>query len=318
MRETSIPAPASLRHLRPRDRDGAAAVAAVATTTAVAVWLSLVGGAIVWLGGQLLLGFAFVQWFVLLHECGHDTLFRNRRLNAAAGTLAGALTLIPFRAWRRVHARHHKWTGWQDLDPTTEALVPHAIGPVQRAIVNTCWRLWIPLFSVLYRLENFWNLPRLFRMFPRRADRRAILRDTALVAGAALGLAAWLGPAAFARVTVPALLVSLTIEDLLLLSQHTHIPQHVSHGAPVRPFPAATQAVFTRSLKLPSLLSRALLHFDAHELHHTYPFVPGYRLHRIGWTPGNAVSGWRWVTGAKRLRGDVLLFQNRVETGWDI
>ena len=57
-------------------------------------------------------------------------------------------------------------------------------------------------------------------------------------------------------------------EDVLLLSQHTHIPQRVSHGAGVRRFPAVEQEEFSRSLRLPGWLSTALPHFDAHELHH--------------------------------------------------
>jgi len=48
------------------------------------------------------------------------------------------------------------------------------------------------------------------------------------------------------------------------------------------------------------------------------PFVPGYQLHRITYAPENEVGWWRWVRGAKKLRGDVLLFQNRLESGYDL
>jgi fatty acid desaturase len=313
-----MPSPADLAHLRPSNAGGAAAFAGTGAATLAGIWLSADGGVLRWTAGQLLLGFSFVQWFVLLHECGHDTLFRTRRLNIVAGTIAGILALIPFRCWRRVHGRHHKWTGWQDLDPTTEALVPHPLGRVERTIVNVCWRCWIPLFSILYRLQNFWHLPRLFLLFPRAADRRAMARDALVVLAAIVALVVWAGPALAARTTLLALLFSLAVEDLLLLSQHTHVPQHVSGGAAVRPFPALAQAVFTRSLRLPGAVSRALLHFDAHELHHMYPFVPGYHLRRIAWHPENEVGGWTWVRRAKQLRGDVLLFQNRLDTGWEV
>ena len=60
--------------------------------------------------GQVVLGAAFVQWFVILHECGHETLFVGRRMNAVVGEIAGVMSQIPFRTWRRVHGRHHKWT----------------------------------------------------------------------------------------------------------------------------------------------------------------------------------------------------------------
>jgi hypothetical protein len=49
-----------------------------------------------------------------------------------------------------------------------------------------------------------------------------------------------------------------------------------------------------------------------------YPFVPGYRLREIPYRPHHEVAWWRWVTGARRVPGDVLLFENRLQSGWDI
>jgi fatty acid desaturase len=286
--------------------------------TAAGVALSLLDGWRPWAAGQVLLAVMLVQWFVILHECGHATLFRTRRYHRVAGRLAAFFSLIPYHAWTRVHGRHHKWTGWQDLDPTTASLVPRPLGRAERTIVNTCWRLWIPLFSILYRVNNYWQVPRLLRLFPKPEDRWAILLDVVVllaVYGAVTFLA---GPTLIARVTGVALLLSLGLEDLLLLSQHTHVPQNISAGAAVRPFPAIEQETFTRSLRLPPWVSAFILHFDAHELHHMYPFVPGYHLHRIRYTPENEVGWWHWVRGAKQMRGDVLLFQNRLDSGYDL
>jgi omega-6 fatty acid desaturase (delta-12 desaturase) len=317
-RSEEPPAPADLRHLRAGNAQGAASVALCVALTLSGVWLSLRPGTLAWLAGQTITAAALLQWFVLLHECGHDTLFRSRRWHRLVGPVAGALTLIPFASWRRVHGRHHKWTGWQDLDPTAVALLPRERSRTQRAIVNACWRLWIPLFSALYRLENYWHLPRLARMFPAARDRRALgISAASLIClyGAALALA---GVATCARVAGLAVLASFVAEDVLLLSQHAHVPQHISHGIVVRPYPAPEQEIFTRSLRLPAWTSAWLLHFDAHELHHMYPFVPGYHLRAIGYAPHHEIGWWDWVRRAKRLPGEVLLFQNRDESGWDL
>lgn len=286
--------------------------------TAAGIALSLLDSWVAWIAGQVLLALMLVQWFVILHECGHDTLFRTRRLHSGAGRVAAFFALIPYHSWTRVHGRHHKWTGWQDLDPTTESLVPRTRGRLERTIVNTCWRLWIPLFSILYRVTNYWHLPRLFRLFPRSRDRAAIARDAGILLTIYAALFLWLGAGTMVRLFGLAVLLSLMIEDLLLLSQHTHVPQNVSHGEAVRPFPAIAQEPFTRSLRLPRVASAFVLHFDAHELHHMYPFVPGYHLQRIAYAPENEIGWWRWVRGAKRMRGDVLLFQNRLESGYDL
>lgn len=317
-RSEAAPYPADLTHLRPTDAAGTRIVAIASAGTLLGLVLSFAGGWGMWLCGQALLAVMLVQWFVILHECGHETLFRTRRWHAAVGQIAATFSLIPYHSWTRVHGRHHKWTGWQDLDPTTESLVPRPLGRVERVLMNACWRLWIPLFSVLYRVTNYWNIPRLLRMFPKASDRRAIVRDTALLLALYGLIIVVFGPAAMLRACALALVLSLAMEDLLLLSQHTHVPQHVSHGAPVKPFPAIEQEPFTRSLRLPPLASAFVLHFDAHELHHMYPFVPGYHLRRIPYSPENEIGWWRWVSRAKQLRGDVLLFQNRLESGWDL
>ncbi len=318
MSRPEAPGPHQLTHLRADDRAGLRVVSLTVLSTMGAVWLSLDHRLVVWLAGQLWLALAFVQWFVLLHECGHDTLFATRRWHAPAGHLAAFFSGIPHHAWRRVHGRHHKWTGWQDLDPTTATLAPKDRGRLERALVNICWRASVPVFAVAYRVGNFWNLPRLFRMFPGTADRSAIVRDTALLAAAYVALVVWVGPLPVLRTVGPALVVSLVVQELLILSQHTHVPQGLSGGAAVRPYPSIEQEPFTRSLRLAPWASTFVLHFDAHELHHMYPFVPGYHLRRIPYQPAHEIGWWRWVASAKRLRGDVLLFQNRDHSGWEI
>lgn len=313
-----VPTPSALAHLRATDTRGAVVTLVVCMATALGIGLSLQDSALAWVAGQMLLAIAFVQWFVVLHECGHETMFHSRSLNRAVGVLAGWIALIPFQTWRRIHGRHHKWTGWQNLDPTTEALAPRERSRAERGLLNVCWRLWIPIFSVLYRMQNFWNLRRVLAMFRREHDRRAILRETFLASVVYAVLFALAGPGTGMRVAGVALLLSLIVEDLLLLSQHTHIPQNLSDGSAVRPYPAIEQAPFTRSLRMPRPVSALILNFDAHELHHMYPFVPGYHLHRVPYQPPNEISWWQWMSRAKRTPADVLLFTNRLDTGLDV
>ena len=305
--------------LRPTDGMGLAFAAWAAASTAAGWWLATRDPLLSWAAGQVLLAGAFLQWFTLLHECGHGTLFRTRRLNDAVGRVAGFLALIPFRCWKPIHARHHKWTGWQDLDPTTAALAPRPLGRLERLAVNVCWRYWIPIFSVLYRAGNYWNLVRLFRLLdPKPAEARAMVIDAVALAATWMALVFTLGPAAFLRTAGPALLLTLVVEDVLLLSQHTHMPMRLGRGRDVEPYAAPDQGPFTRSLRLPAWLSTMLLHFDAHELHHLYPAVPGYRLREVRRPVRNEVSWKTWVPAARAIVGEVFLFQNRNQSGLNI
>ncbi|WP_320675063.1 fatty acid desaturase [Prochlorococcus sp. MIT 1341] len=52
--------------------------------------------------------------FSLMHDCGHDSLFKSRWLNRITGFLLGVLNAIPQHPWSRGHAFHHKHNGnWQ-------------------------------------------------------------------------------------------------------------------------------------------------------------------------------------------------------------
>jgi fatty acid desaturase len=103
----------------------------------------------------------------------------------------------------------------------------------------------------------------------------------------------------------------------LILSQHTHIPQRLSAGRKVAPLSPSEQETYTRSLRCSPAFARCiLLNFNAHELHHRYVGVPGYRLDRIPHVPRNEVHWWVWLRAAKRLRGSVFLFENRDGTGF--
>ncbi|MEB3199839.1 MAG: fatty acid desaturase [Synechococcaceae cyanobacterium] len=52
--------------------------------------------------------------FSLMHDCGHDVLFRSRRANRWAGVLLGLVAAIPQLPWSRGHAFHHRHNGdWQ-------------------------------------------------------------------------------------------------------------------------------------------------------------------------------------------------------------
>lgn len=327
--ENHLASPAELTHLKPRNSTGALYTLLCLALTTLGIGLTQLGGllpelaqwahAVTWLLGHVILAFALLQWFVLLHECGHGVLFKSRSLNTYVGHLAGFFCMIPFRSWTAIHAMHHKWTGWQDLDPTTATLVPRELGRGERMLMNFCWKFWVPAFSVLYRVSNFWN--------PSHVAKAA--RNPKATTGLALNAAALLvlygvilwqvGPLELLLALGLGATLSLMMLDPIMLSQHSHIPLENSGGEDVKAFKPQEQEVFTRSLRFPDWFSRALLlHFDAHELHHIYPYVPGYRLREIDYAPVNEANWWQWIRAARRMPAETLLFKNRHDTGSEV
>lgn len=313
------PHPQDIEHLRPDNRMAVFYVLVCSALTATGAVLSLSPGIASWAVGQGLLALALSQWFIVLHEAGHMTLFRQRRANMLIGHVAAFCALIPFANWRIVHARHHKWTGWQDKDITTADLVPRPLGRVERVLINVAWRTSFPLFSVLYRLNNYWLLPRLRKYYPTGAQLRKLRWGVVLLSCQYIAFVWLVGPPVALRLCGLALFGAMLLQDPFILSQHTHIPAHLSAGNRVRPFSPAQQQTFTRSLLFPGWFSRIfLMGFDAHELHHMYVRVPGYFLRHIEYMPDNQVHWWQWLRSAKKLRGEMFLFGDRKQSGFSL
>lgn len=310
--------PVDLNTLQPSDGLGMLYFSFASLLTTVSITLSLSSNTWVWLLSQFILSITFIQWFAILHEAGHKTMFRARWMNRWICYIAGFFALIPGDCWRLVHAKHHYWTGWQDLDVTTETLVPRQLRAIERFAINVCWRLWIPLFASLYRWNNYWNLPRLTKIFQRPRQKRLVTTNILVYLLIYMAITIAVGASTMITTFGLGLLISFALQDLLILSQHTHIPMKLSDGEAVRPFPPKQQEAFTRSLTFPTWFARfILLNFDAHGLHHMLPRIPGYHLHHLQARETlNCIRWWKWIFAAKAVPGEILLFQNRDDTGF--
>jgi len=52
-----------------------------------------------------------VRLFMIQHDCGHGSFFRNRLVNDWVGRVIGVFTLTPYDFWRHSHGIHHATSG---------------------------------------------------------------------------------------------------------------------------------------------------------------------------------------------------------------
>jgi omega-6 fatty acid desaturase (delta-12 desaturase) len=78
------------------------------------IWLALDFG--YWIALLLALPAAgfLVRLFMIQHDCGHGSFFRQRPANDWVGRAIGVVTLTPYGFWQKSHALHHASSG--DLD----------------------------------------------------------------------------------------------------------------------------------------------------------------------------------------------------------
>ncbi len=65
-------------------------------------------------GSILLLTLFIVRIFMLMHDCGHKSLFKTQKYNAIGGFLTGVLVSMPQYVWSQHHNYHHSTNGdWE-------------------------------------------------------------------------------------------------------------------------------------------------------------------------------------------------------------
>jgi omega-6 fatty acid desaturase (delta-12 desaturase) len=100
-----------------------------------------------------------VRVFGLMHECGHGSLFRSRRLNRAVGFLLGVVSGMPQYVWSQHHNYHHAHNGnWEKYrGPYSTRSVDEyaAMTGVQRCMYRQkCSIAAAPLAGFIYLIFN--------------------------------------------------------------------------------------------------------------------------------------------------------------------
>lgn len=284
------------------------------------LFLNSLGG-IYWPIGQFLIFCAFTQFFVLVHEAGHNSLTPSSLANTIIGHIASLFAVVPFYSWKLIHRQHHLLTGWRDRDPTTKIQVSEQakkLTKIQKLINDICWKLWIPLFSFYYRAGTYWNSKSILWAIKNRKDRIKIFINISILLVFYSFLFYNFSKFIIANFFL-GLYASMALMDVIMLSQHSHIPMPVSNGKKVKNFSNKDQVQFTRSLIMPKFMAKYLfLNFNYHELHHLLPTLPCYFLDKIDLTFSNTENFRSWLFRAKKIDAATLVFKTREETNLNI
>jgi omega-6 fatty acid desaturase (delta-12 desaturase) len=114
-----------------------------------------------WLTAAITLAMSLflLRVFVLMHECGHESLFRTGRLNKTFGFIFGVLSGMPQYVWSKHHAYHHSTNGdWEKYRGplTTKSVEEFAtITARQQRMYEITRNVWLaPFGGFLYLIFN--------------------------------------------------------------------------------------------------------------------------------------------------------------------
>ncbi len=248
-----------------------------------------------WALGQTLLCGLMWSWFSILHTCGHNSYFKQRKLNHLIGHLASLIVFIPYFPWKYQHQAHHLWTGNNDKDPTHFYLKnkPH---PLKLRFFEACWRLGLPVCSFVHGSNNFWSTESL-KLSTHNESQLNLYRMSCILLIVAHVALVFLLQWTYLQIFLLPWLFFLFSSDIILLSQHALLPNLKSYKQRQKPLPVTLQNPHSRTIYIHPLIDRwVLLNFNLHNAHHRQPNLPHYALHKYEFEPAHKVQLHEWIS----------------------
>jgi acyl-lipid omega-6 desaturase (Delta-12 desaturase) len=269
-------------------------------------------------------GFA-VRIFIIQHDCGHGSFFRNRRWNAILGHLCSLVTLTPYAHWRRQHAGHH--ASWNNLDRRAQVDLYstcltveeyRALSPFRRLLARLVRHpvlslLLLPpcVFLLLYRTP--FDAPAGWE-----GERRGVHATNIALMLLVLGLGLGLGFGRVAAVQLPIIVVSSIVGVWLFSLQHRFEETWWCENERWSAIDASLRG--SSYLRLPRVLQFFTGNIGFHHVHHLAPRVPNYRLEAchsaipaLQAVPTLSLcaglTNWRWALWDER-RGRMVRFSD--------
>ncbi len=145
-------------HVRPKNHKGL--VQALTTLLPIAVlWCAARSGAAAspWLvaAGIVLMSLFLLRGFVLMHECGHGSLFRSASLNRGFGFVFGVTAGISQTVWSQRHNHHHATNGnWARYRGPLNVIAVEeyaAMTPMRQRAYRLARNIWLaPIGGLFY------------------------------------------------------------------------------------------------------------------------------------------------------------------------
>ena len=302
------------RHARPDNATGLVASTATLLPLGALWYVAAVGTAVsYWLTAAVvvLMSLFLLRVFVLMHECGHGSLFRSAPLNKVFGFVFGVLSGMPQYVWSKHHMFHHSTNGnWARYrGPLNIVAVGDyaAMTARQQSRYRNVRSIWLaPLAGFVYLLLNprlTWlrgSLGLVVHVFGRKfaqpgvslreharsfetpywksgAEYRHMLWNNVVLFVLWAVMSALVGPALFFACYVASVSLAGAAGIVLFTVQHNFEHSYASGEEGWDHDVAAIEG--TSFLVLPAWLNWFTANIGYHHVHHLSARIPFHRLH---------------------------------------
>ncbi len=228
--------------------------------------------------------FFLIRLFIIQHDCGHNSFFRNQLLADTVGRIIGVLTLTPYAYWRKTHAMHHATSGKLEHrgfgDIITLTIAEYMALSRWKRFCHRVYRSPYVLFGfgawlhfiVLHRLPS--RIPRTWKR-----ERRSILLTNLGIAAVVATLSWAIGWRAFLMIQLPITCIASSLGVWLFYVQHQFEDTYWEYDHAWTYDAAALEG--SSYLALPRPLQWATGNIGLHHVHHLNARIPNYRLPEV-------------------------------------
>lgn len=230
-------------------------------------------------------GGLLVRLFIIQHDCGHQSMFSNRRVNDWVGRFIGILTLTPYDHWKRGHALHHAGSGNLDRRGMGDDIITMTVAEYNAAskwgqFKYRFYRHPVVMFGIgpayVFFLVN--RLP--FGAMKNGVKPWASALLTNLGVALVYGLLIWgVGWKVFVMIQIPTVVIAASIGVWMFYVQHQFDETHWSRTGEWDRENAALQG--SSYYDLPKWLMWVTGNIGVHHVHHLSSRIPFYQLPRI-------------------------------------
>ncbi|HFA47454.1 MAG TPA: fatty acid desaturase [Bacteroidetes bacterium] len=227
--------------------------------------------------------FFLVRIFIIQHDCGHRSFFKNQTLNHIVGYVSSFFSTIPYKYWARVHDFHHAHCGQletRDIGDinTLTAEEFKALSPMGRFKYRV-YRLPVVTFLIApihYMLVN--NRFPLVRFKSWKGIRTSQTINNLAIVGVILFFGWLIGWKVFFLVQTPIVVFFFIVAIWFFYVQHQHEHNYKEWKADWEYLMAAIKG--SSFYKLPRLVHWLTGNIGYHHIHHLSSGIPSYNLVR--------------------------------------
>lgn len=248
--------------------------------------------------------------FVMMHDCGHGSLFKTRRANQIVGFIFGVITGMPQFVWSKNHAFHHNTNGdWVRYGGVFNILSTDRYAKLSEKEKHRYWLLRHPLILipagfvyVLFNPRFNWIMGHLTMVtnilrplvrldfkgamqtarawetnyWKGKSDYLHMTYNNVVLLSLWYMMAQWIGTVDFFLLYVLSTSLAGSVGILLFAIQHNFEDSYATDTARVNHFRAALEG--TSMLVLPKVLNWFTADIAYHHVHHLSIAIPNYRL----------------------------------------